>query len=207
MAFFGEKDGGIPHGIFLNDIQDMKVRNITRLDGAAYAHVCPLCGAELASASEPGLLPSYSVCRCDLLEDGSPRFLLERSKEEVGGMVLTDRKDLIVIRFKERAFNDTQRVTFLSDETERRPDAREIARALRLMGGWLVLRHRSAATDEPHGMELDEDGRTVVYRGKFPRWRLTVADGGATAGQIGSSMAKAAAFLRSQERRRGGLDG
>lgn len=180
----------------------MKVRNITRLDGATYAHVCPLCGTELASASEPGLLPSFSVCRCDLLEDGSPRFLLERSKEEDGGMVLTDRKNLIVIRFKERAFNDTQRVSFISDEMERRRDAREIARALRLMGDWLALRHRSAATDEPHGMELDEEGRTVVYRGKFPRWRLVVEDGEATAGQIGSSMAKAAAFLRSCEVRR-----
>ena len=179
----------------------MKVRNITRLDGATYAHVCPLCGAKLASASEPGLLPSFSVCHCDLLEDGSPRFLLERSKEEDGGMVLTDRKNLIV-RFKERAFNDTQLVSFISDEMERRPDMAEIARALRLMGEWLMLRHRSCATDEPHGMELDEEGRTVVYRGKFPRWRLVVEDGGATAGQIGSSMAKAAAFLRSLEVRR-----
>lgn len=167
-----------------------------------YTHVCPLCGAELASASEPGLLPSFSTCRCDLLADGSPRFLLERSKDDPGGMVLTDRKALIVIRFKETAFNDTQRVSFISDETESRPDIKEITRALRLMGDWLALRHRSAATPEPHGMELDEDGRTVVYRNKFPRWRLVVEDGNAAAGQIGSSMAKAAAFLRSCEVRR-----
>lgn len=179
----------------------MVTRNVTRLDGATYAHVCPLCGAELASASEPGLLPSFSTCRCDLLADGSPRFLLEKSKDDPGGMVLTDRKDLIVIRFKEREFNDTQRVSFISDDMERRPDASEITRALRLMGDWLVLRHRSRATDEPHGMELDENGRTVVYRSKFPRWRLVVEDVAATAGQIGSSMAKAAAFLRSCEMR------
>lgn len=109
---------------------------------------------------------------------------------------------MVVIRFKERQFNETRCVSFLSDEMEQHPDIGEIPRILREIADWLVIRHRSVATNEPHGMEIDDDGRTVVYRGKFPRWRLTVEDGGASAGQIGSSMAKAAAFLRSLEVRR-----
>lgn len=173
-----------------------------------YMHICPLCGAELASASEPGLLPAYSVCRCDLLQDGSPRFLLERSEDDPGGMVLTDRKFLIVIRFTEREFNDTQRVSFLSDEMERRPDIKEITHAMRVMGDWLMLRHRSAATSEPHGLELGDDGYTVVYRNKFPRWRLTVQDTAATMAQIGTSVRKASEWLRScvARQRRGDTD-
>lgn len=162
-----------------------------------YTHVCPLCGAELASAPEPGLLPSFSVCRCDLLPDGAPRFILEQSHDNPGGLVLTDRKLLIVIRFKEKEFNDTQRVSFISDDMERHPDIKEITQALRIMGDWLALRHRSAATSEPHGVELDDDGYTVIYRNKFPRWRLTVQDTAATLAQVGTSVRKASEFLRS----------
>lgn len=180
----------------------MKIRNITQIDRGVCAHVCPLCGEIHASTPEPDMMPEFSVCRCDMMPGGGPRFLLEKSKDNVGWWVLSDRLNLVVIRFKERQFNETQRVSFLSDEMERHPDVREIPRILREMADWLVIRHRSVATNEPHGMEIDDDGRTVVYRGKFPRWRLTVEDGGASAGQIGSSMAKAAAFLRSLEVRR-----
>lgn len=47
----------------------MKITKITKISQGLYAHVCPLCGAILASASEPDIMPEFSVCDCDEEEE------------------------------------------------------------------------------------------------------------------------------------------
>lgn len=184
----------------------MIVNSVTQAGGATYSHVCPICGRELASASEPGLLPAFSVCRCDRLPDGSPRFKLAPSESVPGQWVLSDAASLVVVRFEERKFNETQRVSFLDDETERRPDAAEIARSLRLMGQWAAACHGSVCFPQPHGIEISEEGGAMfLYRNKPPRWRLEMLDA-TDAVRLAASMNKAAAWLRSTARGYGDSD-
>ena len=43
----------------------MKITKITELHRGLYAHICPLCGTVHASASDPDLMPEFSICDCD----------------------------------------------------------------------------------------------------------------------------------------------
>lgn len=54
----------------------MKVTRITKLQPGIYAYVCPLCGEILASASEPGFMPDFSICDCDRNVNKQPAYEL-----------------------------------------------------------------------------------------------------------------------------------
>lgn len=43
----------------------MKITTITELSGRMYAHVCPICGKIIASATEKDMMPEYSICSCE----------------------------------------------------------------------------------------------------------------------------------------------
>ena len=68
------------------------------------------------------------------------RFILQKSNQSKGRWVLTDTKNLIVIRFREHEFNTSQKVTLLEDF-----DINKIAgitQYLREMGDWMVENHK-----------------------------------------------------------------
>ena len=124
------------------------------------------------------------------------RFKLERSKDTAGWWVLTDTQNLVVIRFEENKFNETQKVSLLDDAMEAKPDATRLAKIMSEMGDWMAKHHGSICFNAPHGFEWSEDGETLYfYRNKPPRWRMEIQDATDAHG-LAVSMKKAAAWLR-----------
>lgn len=54
----------------------MKINKITIIHRGLYAHICPLCGAILASSSDPDFMPEFSICSCDRKTGAPPAFEL-----------------------------------------------------------------------------------------------------------------------------------
>jgi hypothetical protein len=74
------------------------------------------------------------------------KYKLEQSKEKQGWWVLTDTINLIVIKFQEGKFNDTQKVTLLNgDDFSSMEDAMKQVKALREMADWLAENHYKIA--------------------------------------------------------------
>lgn len=68
------------------------------------------------------------------------RFKVERSQSSPGWWVATDVEHLVVVKFKEHEFNDTQRVTLLSEAPTR--DASFYARVMREITDFLLTNYR-----------------------------------------------------------------
>lgn len=68
------------------------------------------------------------------------QYILQQSTSE-GWWVATDTLNGIVIRFKERDFNDSQQVAYLPDTVP--SDPLTIARQIRELTDWLVENHRN----------------------------------------------------------------
>ena len=108
------------------------------------------------------------------------RFKLEKSKEKEGWYVLTDTENLIVIRFKEHEFNETQKITHIDKDQEviKRLGAQGIARVLREMGDYMFTHWYSIAlpTSVFEFREDDENDRTLLLRNKFPKLTIEIND-------------------------------
>lgn len=108
------------------------------------------------------------------------RFRLEKSKNQGGWYVLTDTENLVVIRFKEHEFNETQEVTFLENEDAviRRLGVRGIARVLREMGDYMFTRWYGIALPTPvfEFREDDENDRMLLIRNSFPKLTIEIND-------------------------------
>lgn len=113
----------------------MKITRMTKLDEGLYAHVCPSCGAIHASASEPELMPEFSICDCDREADKSPAYEL-----------YTEDGYTMIRRNKPPRF--TGKVTFgLNSDIEDirwadHASALEMAKALRKAGEFLIKSSR-----------------------------------------------------------------
>ncbi len=66
------------------------------------------------------------------------QYTLQKS-DDIGYWVATDTIRNIVIKFKEKQFNDTQEVMYL--ENIDNPDALSLAKASREIGDWLFENH------------------------------------------------------------------
>lgn len=78
------------------------------------------------------------------------RYLLQQSTTE-GWWTATDTENGIVVRFREGAFNDTQRVTFLEDVV---PDPQRIAVAMRELADWLAKEYYDIAMPLPENIKV-----------------------------------------------------
>ena len=78
------------------------------------------------------------------------RFVLEKSQELPGWWVLTDTENMVVIRFKENDFNNSQKVTILGEKQEvlDKLGVNGLARAFREMADYLSINHYNTAM--PH---------------------------------------------------------
>ena len=106
------------------------------------------------------------------------KYILEKSKDLPGWWVLTDIENEIVVRFKDKDFNGTQKVTPLNDDSAtlaKVGGAEGLARVMREMGDWVAAHHGSKCFSCPYGYERSEDDMHLfLYRNKPPRWRLEI---------------------------------
>lgn len=132
------------------------------------------------------------------------RFKLEQSKDLPGWWVLTDTDNNIVIRFKDKFYNDTQKVSVLDDDAlEKIGGAQGLAHALREMGEWVVKHHGDIAFNQPYGWKYSEDEKQLMlYRNKYPCWHLTL-DEPTNNKDLANSLKKAAEYLTKVNGKRG----
>lgn len=75
------------------------------------------------------------------------KYIIQKSSTQPNGWVLTDTENLIVIRFEDGKFNETQNVVILDDSKlqalPRREMATEAARIMQEMGEWAIKNHKS----------------------------------------------------------------
>lgn len=132
------------------------------------------------------------------------RFKLEKSKEQPGWWVLTDTKNLVVIKFEEHKYNETQKVYLLKEsEMISSPDIEtKLARIMREMGEYMYTHWYSIAMPTPvYELRQDEESdRLLLLRNKHPRFTLEVEDG-CTHKQLADALRKASEFLRKKAER------
>lgn len=132
------------------------------------------------------------------------RFKLEKSKEQPGWWVLTDTKNLVVIKFEEHKYNETQKVYLLKEsEMISSPDIEaKLARIMREMGEYMYTHWYSIAMPTPvYELRQDnESDRLLLLRNKHPRFTLEVEDG-CTHKQLADALRKASEFLRKKAER------
>ena len=108
------------------------------------------------------------------------RFILEKSQDLPGWWVLTDAENLVVLKFKEHEFNESQQVTFLDEDKSviERLGAQGIAEVLREMGDYMFTHWYSIAlpTTVFEFRQDDENDRMLLIRNKFPKFTLEIQD-------------------------------
>lgn len=108
------------------------------------------------------------------------RFILEKSQDLPGWWVLTDTENLVVLKFKEHEYNESQQVTFLDEDKSviERLGAQGIAQVLREMGDYMFTHWYSIALPTPvfEFRQDDEKDRMLLIRNKFPKFTLEIQD-------------------------------
>ena len=108
------------------------------------------------------------------------RFRLEKSQDLPGWWVLTDTENLVVLKFKEHEYNESQQVTFLDEDKSviERLGAQGIAQVLREMGDYMFIHWYSIALPTPvfEFRHDDEKDRMLLIRNKFPKFTLEIQD-------------------------------
>lgn len=126
------------------------------------------------------------------------RFELKKSDSLAGWWVLTDTVNLVVIKFKEHEFNETQKITLLDEEKfKNMPDvAQKIATITREMGEYMFNHWYSIAMPTPVFEVRDDEERqtTFLLRNKYPRFKIEIQDE-CLANELGAAIKKAGEFL------------
>lgn len=108
------------------------------------------------------------------------RFRLEKSQDLPGWWVLTDTENLVVLKFKEHEFNESQQVAFIDDDQSviEKLGTQGIAQILREMGDYMFTHWYSIALPTPvfEFRQDDENDRVLLIRNKFPKFTLEIQD-------------------------------
>ncbi len=108
------------------------------------------------------------------------RFKLEHSQDLPNWWVLTDIENLIVCKFKEHEFNETQRITILDDSkfANNSNCANEIAHIMAEMGDYMLSHWYSIAFPTPvfEFRQDDKNDRLLLIRNKFPKYTIEIQD-------------------------------
>lgn len=126
------------------------------------------------------------------------RFIIQESQDLPGWWVLTDIENEIVVKFKDKDFNGTQKVTLLNDDSTtlaKVGGAQGYARVMREIGEYMVRYHGDIAFKQPYGWKYSEDGEEMIlYRNKPPKWELRLLSN-TDKGTLATSFRKAAEYL------------
>lgn len=110
---------------------------------------------------------------------GKCRFKLEKSQDP-GWWVLTDTENLIVCKFEEHKFNETQRISVLEDSkfTSDENCANKLAHIMAEMGDYMFSHWYSIALPTPvfEFRQDDENDRFLLIRNKFPKFTIEIQD-------------------------------
>lgn len=120
---------------YRHDGQAMKITKIAELHRGLYAHICPLCGAICASASELEYMPEFSICDCDKNEAKGPAYELFDKDGHV--MIRRNKPPRFVGKVTMGDFSDIEEISWMDNCT-----AMEAARALRKAGEFLIKSSR-----------------------------------------------------------------
>lgn len=108
------------------------------------------------------------------------RFKLEKSHELPDWWVLTDTENLIVCKFKEHEYNETQRVSVIEDSKfANNPNcANELAHIMSEMGDYMFSHWYSIALPTPvfEFRQDDDNDRMLLIRNKFPKFTIEIQD-------------------------------
>lgn len=108
------------------------------------------------------------------------RFKLEKSQSLPGWWVLTDTENLIVCKFKEHEFNETQKITILEESKfiNKINCANEIAHIMSEMGDYMFSHWYSVALPTPvfEFRQDDENDKLFLIRNKFPKFTIEIQD-------------------------------
>lgn len=115
----------------------MKISKTTKIDRGLYGHVCPLCGSILASASEPDLMPEYSICDCD--KNGNKIPVYELYEEEGRTMVRRNKYPRFIGEVTMSILSDIDNIRWLDDA----PSVADAAHAMRKASEFLKKKSRN----------------------------------------------------------------
>lgn len=108
------------------------------------------------------------------------RFKLEKSKDQRNWWVLTDTENLIVCKFEEHKFNETQQISVLEDSkfSNSTNCANELAHIMSEMGDYMFSHWYSIALPTPvfEFRQDDENDRQLLIRNKFPKYTIEIQD-------------------------------
>lgn len=122
------------------------------------------------------------------------KYRLEKSKDLPSWWVFTDIKNMVVVRFEDGRFKETQKVSFLNDDA---PELNPIklAKIMREIGDYIVRYHSDIAFKRPYGFVYDAEENLYLYHRKSPSWRIKVPNG-TNKNTFARSLNKAAEWLR-----------
>lgn len=128
------------------------------------------------------------------------KYLIQQSSTQPNGWVLTDTENLVVVRFEDGKFNDTQKVSILDDSRLKDLPASEIAekcaKIMQELGTWAARHHGSKLFSMPFGIEYSEDNTHLyLYRRKYPRLRVKIEDSQVQGKELKDALKAMAAFL------------
>lgn len=104
------------------------------------------------------------------------RFKLERSIQQEDWWVLTDTENMIVCRFREHQFNETQLFTVLEQLSQQQ--ILQMPTTMREMGDWMAGHHYNIAMP-PAPLciqQTEDDEEQYLESGEFPRFRVMIDD-------------------------------
>lgn len=131
------------------------------------------------------------------------RFELKKNEDMPGWWVFTDTENLIVIKFKEHEYNETQRITVIDEERFNTPDAvRDLSVIMQEMDDYMSRCWYSIAMPTPvtELRENPETGKYTIIRHKYPRFVIEVEDD-ADLSKIAGAVKNAGAFISGITRR------
>lgn len=125
------------------------------------------------------------------------KYKLEKSQDMPGWYVLTDIEHLIVIKFAEGRFNETQQVTLIKDEEYYiNLGVSALAEIMQEMGDYLARYYGDITLSRVYGYKYTLDEKLCIYRRKYPKWTLELdCQNGFNKKVLANSLRKAAEFL------------
>lgn len=109
----------------------MKIKKITKIGRGLYGHVCPLCGAILASSSDPDFMPEFSICSCDRTNDKKTAY--ELYTKDGYTMIRRNKPPRFIGKVTFGKFSDIEDIQWMDAAS-----AMDMAKALRKAGEFLI---------------------------------------------------------------------